>query len=160
VSVQLSELFTPARIKMDLEAEDKDEVFEELVDLLVTQYKLDCREEILAAIREREEKMSTGIKRGIAIPHAKTSFTQGVIGVLGVSRRGIDYESLDGEPVHILFLLVSSEEDAGSHLAALKKIALLVESSDFHTEMLGAADSERANKVIRKYEEILDSQEI
>ncbi len=159
MAVQLAELLIPSRVKANLEAEDKAEVFEELVDLLVTQYKLECRDEILDAIRRREEKMSTGIKRGIAIPHAKTSFTQGVIGVLGISRKGIDYDSLDGEPVHILFLLVSSEADAGSHLAALKKIALLVENSDFYAEMLGAADGERVNKIIRKYEEILDSQE-
>ncbi len=159
MAVQLAELLIPSRVKVNLEAEDKAEVFEELVDLLVIQYKLDCRDEILEAIRRREEKMSTGIKRGIAIPHAKTSFTQGVIGVLGISRNGIDYDSLDGEPVHILFLLVSSEADAGSHLAALKKIALLVENSDFYAEILGAADSERVNKIIRKYEEIMDSQE-
>jgi PTS system nitrogen regulatory IIA component len=155
----LSELFSAGRIKTSLEAEDKPEVFEELVDLLVTQYKLSCRDEILGAIRRREEKMSTGIKRGIAIPHAKTTFTKGVIGVLGISKNGIDYESLDGEPVHLLFLLVSSEEDAGSHLAALKKIALLVENPDFYSEILAAKEPEAVNKIIRKYEEILSSQE-
>jgi PTS system fructose-specific IIC component/PTS system nitrogen regulatory IIA component len=159
VASLLSELFTASRIKTDLEAEDKPEVFEELVDLLVTQYKLTCRDEILQAIKLREEKMSTGIKKGIAIPHAKTSFSKGVIGVLGISREGIDYESLDGEPVHLLFLLVSSEEDAGSHLAALKKIALLVENPDFYSEILAAKEPESVNKLIRKYEEILDSQE-
>jgi PTS system nitrogen regulatory IIA component len=159
VALLLAELFTPGRIKTDLEAEDKPEVFEELVDLLVTQYRLDCRDEILEAIRVREEKMSTGIKRGIAIPHAKTSLTKGVIGALGISRKGIDYESLDGEPVHLLFLMVSSEEDAGQHLAALKKIALLVENPDFYSEMLAASDPEKVNRIIRKHEEILDSQE-
>jgi PTS system nitrogen regulatory IIA component len=159
VSALLSELFTPAHIKTSLEASDKPEVFEELVDLLVTQYKLSSRDEILQAIMKREEKMSTGIKRGIAIPHAKTSFSKGVIGVLGISRGGIDYESLDGEPVHLLFLLVSSEEEAGAHLAALKKIALLVENPDFYTEVLSAKDPESVGRTIRKYEEILSSQD-
>ncbi len=152
----LQDLFTPARVKCRLEAEDKTEVFEELVDLLVVQYGLECRDEILDAILEREAKMSTGIKKGIAIPHAKTSFTRGVMGVLGLSTRGIDYESLDGEPVHMLFLLVSSEADAGTHLAVLKKIALLVENPDFAREALGAGDAEKVHVVIRKYEEILD----
>ena len=155
----LSELFSARRIKTNLEAEDKPEVFEELVDLLVTQYKLSSRDEILEAIKRREEKMSTGIKKGIAIPHAKTSFTKGVIGVLGISRKGIDYESLDGEPVHLLFLLVSSEEDAGSHLVALKKIALLVENPDFYAEILAAKDPEEVSRIISKYEDILSSQE-
>jgi mannitol/fructose-specific phosphotransferase system IIA component (Ntr-type) len=160
MALQLQDLFVPGRIKCRLEAEDKSEVFEELVDLLVSQYGLDCREEILDAIRRREEKMSTGIKRGIAIPHAKTNFTKGVIGVLGISAPGIDYESLDGDPVHMLFLLVSSEEDAGTHLSVLKKIALLAENPDFYKEALAAADPETVQRTIRKYEEILDSQEV
>ncbi len=159
MALLLQELFVPARIKCHMEAEDKSEAFEELVDLLVTHYGLDCRDEILDAIIRREAKMSTGIKRGIAIPHAKTNFTSGVIGVLGISDRGIDYESLDGEPVHMLFLLVSSEEDAGTHLAVLKKIAILVENPDFYRDACAAGDSEKVNKVLRGYEEILDSRD-
>jgi PTS system fructose-specific IIC component/PTS system nitrogen regulatory IIA component len=159
MALRLQDLFPPARIKCRLEAEDKAEVFEELVDLLVSQYRLDSRDAILEAIRRREEKMSTGIKRGIAIPHAKTPFTKGVIGVLGISPQGIDYESLDGKPVHVLFLLVSSEEDAGSHLAVLKKIALLVESPDFYDQVMKAGDADRVSRVIRSFEEVLDSQD-
>jgi nitrogen PTS system EIIA component len=160
VGLQLQDLFVPGRIKCRLEAEDKAEVFEELVDLLVMQYGLDSRDRILEAVTVREAKMSTGIKRGIAIPHAKTSFTRGVIGVLGISPRGIDYESLDGEPVHLLFLLVSSEDDAGTHLAVLKKIALLVENPEFKREALAAGDAEKVHRVIRTYEEILDAREV
>ena len=159
MALPLQELFIPGRIKCHMEAEDKAESFEELVDLLVMHYKLDCRDEILEAIIRREAKMSTGIKRGIAIPHAKTSFTTGVIGVLGISDRGIDYESLDGEPVRMLFLLVSSEEDAGTHLAVLKKIALLVENPGLYREACAAADPDKVHRVIRSYEEILDSRE-
>jgi PTS system fructose-specific IIC component/PTS system nitrogen regulatory IIA component len=96
--------------------------------------------------------MSTGIKRGIAIPHAKTPFTRGVIGVLGISKSGIDYESLDGEPVHLLFLLVSSEADAATHLSVLKRIALLVEKAEFYSEMLSVRDAEHANEVIGRFE--------
>jgi PTS system nitrogen regulatory IIA component len=160
VSMVLADLLAPARIKCSLEAEDKPEVFEELVDLLVVQYGLSCRDEILEAIRVREEKMSTGIRRGIAIPHAKTSFTKGVMGVLGISRKGIDYDSLDGEPVHLFFLLVSSEEDAGAHLAVLKKIALLVEDPRFYEEAIAADGPESVNGIIRAREEILDSEEV
>ena len=157
MAVLLSDLFSVLRIKCHLEAEDKAEVFEELVDLLVKQYSMDRRDEILEAIRRREEKMSTGIKNGIAIPHAKTRFTRGVMGVLGVSDHGIDYESLDGEPVRILFLLVSSEEDAGTHLAVLKKIALLVENDGFSRDVLAAGGPEKVNSIITRYEEMLDS---
>jgi nitrogen PTS system EIIA component len=126
------------------------------VDHLVTQYRTDNRDQILEAIRRREEKMSTGIKKGIAIPHAKTGFTKGVVGVLGVSDHGIDYESLDGEPVRILFLLVSSEEDAATHLAVLKKIALLVENAGFSRDVLSAGSPEKVSRIIQKYEAMLD----
>ena len=159
MALLLQELFVPARIKCHLEAEDKSEVFEELVDALVMHYSLDCRDEILDAIITREAKMSTGIKKGIAIPHAKTAFTRGVIGVLGISDRGIDYESLDGEPVHMLFLLVSSEDDAQTHLAILKKIAVLVENPSFYEEARAAGDPEKVHRVLRAYEEILDANE-
>lgn len=155
----LTELFSPGRIKIRLEAEDKPEVFEELVDLLVNAYRLDIRDQILDAIRRREEKMSTGIKKGIAIPHAKTAGVKGVLGVLGVSSSGIDYDSLDGEPVHVLFLLVSAEDAAGLHLRVLKNIALLVENPDFYASILKAQDSEGAHQAIRKFEEILASQD-
>ncbi len=160
MAVFLQDLFVPSRIKCHLEAEDKSEAFEELVDLLVTHYGLDCREEILDAITRREAKMSTGIKKGIAIPHAKTSFTSGVVGVLGISDQGIDYESLDGEPVHMLFLLVSSEADAGTHMAVLKKIALLVENPDFYRDACAAGAPDKVHKVLHTYEEILDSHEL
>jgi PTS system fructose-specific IIC component/PTS system nitrogen regulatory IIA component len=159
VPLLLQELFVPGRIKCHLEAEDKAEAFEELVDALVTHYSLDCRDEILEAITRREAKMSTGIKKGIAIPHAKTGFTRGVIGVLGISDRGIDYESMDGEPVRMLFLLVSSEEDAATHLSVLKKIALLVENPEFYKEACAAGDPDKVHRIIRGYEENLDSQE-
>jgi PTS system fructose-specific IIC component/PTS system nitrogen regulatory IIA component len=159
VALLLQELFVPGRIRCHLQAEDKSEIFEELVDFLATHYGLDCRDDILDAIIRREAKMSTGIKRGIAIPHAKTNFTHGVIGVLGISDGGIDYESLDGEPVHMLFFLVSSEEDAGTHLSVLKKIALLVENPDFYRDACAAVDSEKVHAVLRSYEEILDSHE-
>jgi PTS system nitrogen regulatory IIA component len=157
VSLLLQELFAPGRIKCHLEAEDKAEAFEELVDLLVTHYDLRCRDDILDAISRREAKMSTGIKRGVAIPHAKTTFTTGVLGVLGISDRGIDYESLDGEPVRMLFLLVSSEEDASTHLAVLKKIALLVENPDFYRDACAAGTPEEVHAILRRYEEALSS---
>jgi mannitol/fructose-specific phosphotransferase system IIA component (Ntr-type) len=155
----LGELFTPGRIKVRLEAEDKPEVFEELVDLLVSAYRLEIRDQILDAIRRREEKMSTGIKKGIAIPHAKTTGIKGVLGVMGISASGIDYDSLDGEPVHVLFLLVSAEDAAGLHLRVLKNIALLVENADFYASIQKAGDPDSAHQTILKFEEILASQD-
>ncbi|GAB4366768.1 MAG: hypothetical protein Kow009_03570 [Spirochaetales bacterium] len=156
----LQEMFTPSRIKIPLESEDKEEVFEELVDLLVRSYRLDGkRDAILEAIREREQKMSTGIKTGIAVPHGKTDAIEGTCGVMGISRMGIDYGALDGEPVYLIFLLVSSTNETGQHLKILKKVATLLEYTDFYTKVLEADSPEKAHAVLKQFEDILDYQE-
>ena len=155
----LQNLFSTNRIKIDLEAEDKDEVFEELVDFMLTSYNLDNRDEILEAIQLREDKMSTGIKRGIALPHGKIDGVDGIIGTIGISRNGIDYDSLDGEPVYLIFLFVSSEKNPEKHLQALKRIAQLLEIPEFYNDILKAKSPDVINKVIKKYEELLEFQE-
>lgn len=94
----LQQVFTPGRIKIGLESEEKDELFEELVDLVASHDKRAFpRVAVLSAVREREAKMSTGIKKGIALPHGKAEGVESLVGAIGVSRHGIDYSALDGE---------------------------------------------------------------
>ena len=103
----LSELITEDSIKIGLEAEDREEVFEELMDLLVNiNNNTSKREEFLSAIRKREEQGTTGIGKGIAIPHAKLNNISTNYGVLGIKREEIDYPSADKGPVHLIFLLI------------------------------------------------------
>ena len=133
----LQKVFAPGRIKIGLESEDKDELFEELVDLLAKERgRTFPRAVVLAAVRAREEKMSTGIKKGIALPHGKAEGLTELIGALGISRQGIEYSSLDGEPVYIVFLLVSDPKDSELYLAALKRLAVLLDDSEI---LLGPA---------------------
>jgi PTS system fructose-specific IIC component/PTS system nitrogen regulatory IIA component len=96
--------------------------------------------------------MSTGIKRGIALPHGKAAGITGILGAIGISKRGIDYSSLDGEPVYLVFMLVSSPEDSDLHLAALKRLAVLLDDSEFYTDLLSADSPDRASAIIRNYE--------
>jgi len=151
----LQDIFTASRIKIDLEAEDKDEVFEELVDHLVRNSGLSGRNEIIGSIQERESKMSTGIKTGIALPHGKTDAVNGICGAIGISRKGIDYDSLDGEPVFLVILLLSSKNDSELHLRTLKRIAGLLEFSEFYQQILKSESPEKANAVVRHYENML-----
>ncbi len=151
----LQDIFTASRIKIDLEAEDKDEVFEELVDYLVRNSGLSGRNEIIGSIQERESKMSTGIKTGIALPHGKTDAVEGICGAIGISRKGIDYDSLDGEPVFLVILLLSSKSDSELHLRTLKRIAGLLEFSEFYQQILKVESPEKANAVVRHYENML-----
>ena len=151
----LQEVFQPEFIKVEIEAEDKDEAFEELVDYFCHVEKLNARDEILDALIEREAKMSTGIHKGIAVPHGKTNVVEKVRGVLGVSRKGVDYDALDGEPVYLLFMLIAPREDSEKHLRILKRLAELLENPQFYTDLVAQRNSQDVYKVICKYEDML-----
>jgi PTS system fructose-specific IIC component/PTS system nitrogen regulatory IIA component len=151
----VSELFEPEFIKIGLEAEDKDEAFEELTEAFCQASHLNIREEILDAIRDRERKMSTGIQKGIAIPHGKTSAVSKVCGVLGISRRGIDYDALDGQPVYLLFMILVPMKETELHLRILKRLAELLQNPQFFTDLAAQNDPAAASGIIRKYENII-----
>ena len=150
----LYDAFPSELIKVGLEAEDKEEAFEELVDLFCRAKKIDAREEILEALRERESKMSTGIQKGIAIPHGKTNALENVYGILGISKKGIDYDALDGQPVYILFVLLAPQADSEMHLRLLKRIAQLLDNHQFYADLVAQSDPQSVNRIIKKYEDI------
>ncbi|MDR2510697.1 MAG: PTS sugar transporter subunit IIA [Spirochaetaceae bacterium] len=150
----LSEVFLPQFIIEDLRAEDKEEVFEEMVDHFCRVANLDVREEALAALREREAKMSTGIQNGIAIPHGKSSAVKNVFGVLGVSRKGIEYDSLDGKPVHLVLMLLAPPVEAERHLHLLQRMANFLRNPDFYRDITGAKSAKEISSVLVKYEDV------
>ena len=150
----LYEAFPPELIKIGLESEDKDEAFEELVDLFCRAKKSNAREEILEALRERESKMSTGIQKGIALPHGTTNAIENIFGILGISKRGIDYDALDGQPVYLLFMLLAPRTNSEMHLRLLKRLAGLLDNPQFYTDLLAQNDPQGANEIIKKYENI------
>jgi len=154
----LQDVLLPEFIKIDMEAEDKDEAFEELVDHYCQADSNDAFDDILQAIVTREAKMSTGIHKGIAVPHGKTTAVDSMRGVLGISRKGIQYDSLDGEPVYLLFMIISPMEDSERHLRLLKHLAELMEIPQFQTELQSQKDPQSAYKIIRKYEELLSAE--
>ena len=150
----LHEVFPPKVIKIGLESDDKDEVFEELVDQFCQAERSGARDEILEALWERETKMSTGIHKGIAIPHGKTNAIDDVRGVLGISKKGIDYDALDGQPVYLLFMLLAPQKDSEKHLRLLKRLAGLLDNPQFYTELVAQLDPQAAHGIIKKYEDI------
>jgi PTS system fructose-specific IIC component/PTS system nitrogen regulatory IIA component len=150
----LHDLFTPEFILVDLQAEDKEEVFEELVDRFCQTINSDAREEILDALRQREMKMSTGIQKGVAIPHGKTNAVDRVYGLLGISRKGIDYEALDGNPVHLLFMVLGPTGDSEKHLKVLQRMAELLANPQFFADIAAQKDVQGVYGVLKKYEEL------
>ena len=149
----LSEVFLTQFILVDLQADDKDEVFEEMVDHFCRVTKLDVREDVLKALREREAKMSTGIQNGIAIPHGKSTAVENVFGVLGVSKKGIDYDSLDGKPVHLVLMLLAPPVEAERHLHLLQRMAAFLRNPHFYEDVTGAASPQEISAILTKYED-------
>ncbi|MDR1721365.1 MAG: PTS sugar transporter subunit IIA [Endomicrobium sp.] len=137
-------------IIVGLKASDKKLAIVELVETLKDKKKVKKTDEIIDVVLEREKLGSTGIGQGVAIPHGKTDVLQEQIGVLGISRKGIEFNSLDGEPVHIIFLLVGPVEVTGQHLKALSRISRLFKDKFLRQAIKDANTPEEVVKIIQK----------
>jgi PTS system fructose-specific IIC component/PTS system nitrogen regulatory IIA component len=149
----LSEVFLPEFINYDLKGSTKNEIFEEMVDQFCLISGKSIKKDILAALHEREGRMSTGVQHGIAIPHGKTEAIDRVFGILGVSKQGVDYNTLDGKQVHLVLMILAPPVEAGAHLHILQLIANFLRKPSFYAEIINAKDSEAIYAVIKRHEE-------
>jgi len=131
--MKFADFITTTAIKAELEASTKEGVIEEMVQSLLEAGEIDAeqRDDIVAAIMKREELGSTGIGRGVAVPHTKHPSVQKLVGTVGVSEAGVDFDSLDGERVQLFFLLISPPERPGDHLRALENISRQLRDETF-----------------------------
>lgn len=136
-------------IAIDMKGKDKKEIINELSDLLVKAKKISDKDEVVKILLEREELGSTGIGQGIAIPHGKTDQINDVVIAFGSSKQGVDFESLDGEPVYLVFLLLAPMESSGVHLKALAKISRLLKDKYFRQALRDAKNVDDVIKVIK-----------
>lgn len=122
--MKFADFVCTAAIRPQLKADTKDEVIVEMVEALVEAGGItpDDKENIIEAVKKREELGSTGIGRGVAVPHTKHAVVDKLVGTVAVSTDGIDFNSLDGENVQLFFLLVSPPDRPGDHLRALENI--------------------------------------
>ncbi len=148
--LRVVDFLSPAAVTVDLQATSKKAVLEELVGLLAKDGKIKDAKAAVDILMERERLGSTGIGQGIAIPHAKTDQTSDVIAAFGLSRRGVQFESLDGEPVYIFFLLVAPPTAASLHLKALARISRLLKDKFFRQSLREVRDAAEALKIIRE----------
>lgn len=156
----LQKVFQPSTIKTGLESDSKEELFEELIEVLARAYppqKPFPRQQIFDALTRREAKMSTGISKGIALPHATVEGLDTLRGVLGISAKGIDYDALDGHPVFLAFMLLTPPDDTEVHLQALQRIAVLINAHGETTKLAGAKTPQEAFALIKEFERV-DSQ--
>ena len=135
--MRLSELLTPARIQVPLHVTDKDGVLRELVDAMAVGNGSQS-DEVLGAILERERQFPTGIGYGVAVPHGKTPALSGLVIVAGTTPAPVVYETIDGQPVRLFFLLAGPESAAGAHVKALSRISRLVRREHVRGRLLSA----------------------
>jgi len=145
--VRLSELLTPARILIPLHATDKEGVLRELVDLAAVGNG-GLSEEVLGAILERERQFPTGIGYGVAVPHGKTPVLSALVVVAGTTPAPVPYETIDGAPVRLFFLLAGPESCAGVHVKALSRISRLVRREPVRDRLLSARTPDEFYRVL------------
>jgi len=137
-------------IKAELVASTKEGIIKELVELLAGAQAIKDKEKLTRTLLERETLGSTGIGQGVAIPHGKSESVKELVAAFGLSKKGVDFDSLDGEPVYIFFLLVAPEDSAGPHLKALARISRLLKDKYFRDTLRMSKDVKTILKIIRQ----------
>jgi mannitol/fructose-specific phosphotransferase system IIA component (Ntr-type) len=147
--VLLTDLLTIERIKIPLVSRTKDEVLRELVNLIANGRDDHQRNELLRAVREREAVLSTGIGNGVAIPHGKSALVPDLRMAVGTIHEPVEFDALDGQPVHLVFLLIGPESAAGPHIKALSRIARLIRNDDVRKSLLAAESPQQFLETLR-----------
>ena len=148
--MKIMEFLNEQAIVCDLKAQTKEGVIRELVGVLVHAGAVKEKdvEAIMEILKNREALGSTGIGQGVAIPHGKTNVIPQLVGAFGISRIGVDFNSLDGTPAHLFFLLMAPEDSAGPHLKALARISRLLKDRHFRESLKQARDEKTMLKLL------------
>lgn len=151
--MNLADILNREQINPDLQATNRWEAIDELVGNLVSTGKIkpEHREAVTAVIKKRETSMSTGIGFGIGIPHASTDLITEVVGSLGRSKKGVNFDALDNQPVNLVMLFLVPQGQFQKHLHTLASIAKLLHRKDFRQALEQAPDSETMYKIIKEY---------
>ena len=155
--MNIKEFICTDALSVDLKSKSKPEVIEELLSLLIKAGAVDKKhkKKILEVLMAREALGSTAIGQGIAIPHGKCDCVKELVGCLAISKEGINFESLDGEPAHIFFLLIAPVDSAGPHLKALARISRLLKDKFVRDGFRAAEDADMLLKILEQEDERL-----
>jgi len=146
--MNLKTVLTTDTIELHLKGTTKETIINELLDILVAAKKIDDRPAAHAAIMDREQKMSTGMKHGIAIPHGKSPTVHDLVACIGISDTPVEFDSLDHEPCRIFIMTLSPVEKTGPHLQFLAEISLLFKSAEKRQDILKATTTEEIIKIL------------
>ena len=150
--MKITDFLREKAISVELTATNKEGVIRELVHLLAKagEIKPPDEEKLVPILLAREGLGSTGIGQGVGIPHGKANCVRQLVGAFGLSRHGVNFDSLDGEPAHVFFLLVAPEDSAGPHLKALARISRLLKDRFFRESLKEAKDEKQVLRIIQQ----------
>ena len=150
--MKLSDVFLETTTVPRLEATTKSEAMAELVEVLRRTRRLSrpVADEVLTALERREEMGSTGIGRGIGIPHVKHASVKRIVGAFGRSVQGVEFQALDAAPVYLVFLLVSPQDDVTDHLHLLRKISALAQDADLRRFLRNAQSAAEIAEIMQE----------
>lgn len=157
--MKITELLTKHTIKLNIESKEKENVIDEMVTVLDKAGKLNDRQAYKEAILNRESQSSTGIGEGIAIPHAKTASVINPAIAFGRSKDGVDYESLDGQPAHLVFMIAATEGANNTHLEALSRLSTLLMREEIRKQLLEAESEDAIINIINQHDKDDDEEE-
>lgn len=150
--MKIIDILTPDAIRTNIPENNKTDVISSIIDLLTSGDRVIDKEKVRNAIFEREKIMSTGVGGGFAIPHGKTDGVVDLVGAIATTALPIDFESLDEQPVRIIFLLVGPESMVGPHIKILSRISRLMNREDFRNRLLAAASPSEVYELIKQEE--------
>lgn len=139
----LLELLSPEIVKVPIASQTKQEIIGELIQVLEDAGKLTDVEKAHDAVLAREDMGSTGLEMGIAVPHAKTDAVKELTMSLGIASAGVDFESIDGQPSHLFFLILAPPDQSGPHIELLAEIARITRSQSFYKLVIGATSADQ-----------------
>ena len=153
--MNITDFLSSKAIITDIKSVKKEDVIKELVDALIEAGEIDKknRTKLIEALMAREALGSTAIGQGVAIPHAKTDCVSKLVDAFGLSKKGVDFDSLDGEQAYIFFLLVAPQDSAGPHLKALARISRLLKDKYFRDSLRACLDDQSVLKIISQEDE-------
>lgn len=153
--MRLTEILKPQNIKIPVVATNKNEAIKELVDLLAANGSITDGKKVLDAVLDRETTRTTGIGNGLAIPHGKTNGTPDLVMAIGKPEKPIDFHSIDGRPVTIIWMLSSPPDKTGPHIHALARISRLMTIDKFRQSLNAAKTAEEMFQIITQQEALL-----
>lgn len=149
--MSLNDLLDADLITINLGEGNKFQIIEELLDLAVSAGKVRNRERALKDLIEREQYLSTGFENGLAVPHAKSEAVSEMVLTFGLSKEGVDFDSLDGKPTHFIFLLISPMDTSGPHIQTLAMLARNFQKPDTITKLKNASDVEKIIQILKDF---------